>query len=114
MEAIDEADLRLVEDRERRTGGSADTYFALTTPESFSSVGRWYRDFSQTTDENVERLLLAATTAGVNKGMGALAHADRLTIRPGVRGTAPGTNQSTRRPSNEWVTVSGSGAASPP
>ena len=46
---------------ERRMGKSADTYFALTTPESFSSVGRWYQDFSQTTDDDVEQLLLTAT-----------------------------------------------------
>ncbi len=27
------------------------------TPESFSSVGEWYLDFSQTTDEEVQALL---------------------------------------------------------
>jgi predicted phosphoribosyltransferase len=27
------------------------------TPESFSAVGQWYRDFSQTTDEEVRQLL---------------------------------------------------------
>jgi predicted phosphoribosyltransferase len=27
------------------------------TPEPFSAVGRWYRDFSQTTDEEVQALL---------------------------------------------------------
>jgi len=44
----------------RRMGGSADAYFALATPENFSSVGRWYRDFSQTPDHVVERILSAA------------------------------------------------------
>ncbi len=41
----------------QRMGGIADTFFALATPEDFSSVGRWYRDFSQTTDQDVERFL---------------------------------------------------------
>jgi predicted phosphoribosyltransferase len=27
------------------------------SPVSFSAVGQWYRDFSQTTDEEVKRLL---------------------------------------------------------
>ena len=49
--------------------GAASTCEALTaitdetvcarTPEPFSAVGLWYRDFSQTTDEEVRALLEA-------------------------------------------------------
>jgi putative phosphoribosyl transferase len=34
-----------------------DEVFALATPVSFTAVGQWYRDFAQTTDEEVRRLL---------------------------------------------------------
>lgn len=33
------------------------------TPEPFRAVGVWYEDFSQTSDDEVRRLLCAATTA---------------------------------------------------
>jgi putative phosphoribosyl transferase len=35
----------------------ADEVICLAMPEPFSAVGRWYRDFSQTTDEDVKSLL---------------------------------------------------------
>jgi erythromycin esterase-like protein/predicted phosphoribosyltransferase len=35
----------------------ADDVICATTPEPFEAVGRWYRDFSQTTDEEVRELL---------------------------------------------------------
>jgi predicted phosphoribosyltransferase len=35
----------------------ADDAICLMTPASFSAVGQWYRDFSQTTDDDVRRLL---------------------------------------------------------
>jgi putative phosphoribosyl transferase len=35
----------------------ADRLVCLATPSSFSAVGQWYDDFSQTTDEEVGRLL---------------------------------------------------------
>jgi predicted phosphoribosyltransferase len=34
-----------------------DEIVCAETPEPFLGVGRWYRDFSQTTDEEVHRLL---------------------------------------------------------
>ena len=34
-----------------------DEVLALVTPRSFVAVGQWYRDFSQTTDDEVRRLL---------------------------------------------------------
>jgi putative phosphoribosyl transferase len=38
-------------------GEEVDEIVCTTTPESFSSVGAWYRDFTQTTDEEVQALL---------------------------------------------------------
>jgi predicted phosphoribosyltransferase len=38
----------------------ADDAICLMTPASFSAVGQWYLDFSQTTDEEVSRLLASA------------------------------------------------------
>ena len=35
----------------------ADDVVCATTPEPFDSVGLWYEDFSQTTDEEVRELL---------------------------------------------------------
>lgn len=40
-----------------------DRLVCLETPEPFGSVGRWYADFSQTTDEEVRELLNKATRA---------------------------------------------------
>ena len=41
-------------------GEIADHVVCLLTPESFSAVGQWYLDFSQTSDEEVRRLLATA------------------------------------------------------
>lgn len=41
-------------------GEVADQVVCLLTPESFSAVGQWYRDFSQTSDDEVRRLLATA------------------------------------------------------
>ncbi|SRR5258707_9267183 len=38
-------------------GAIADETICARTPEPFSAVGQWYRDFSQTTDEEVRALL---------------------------------------------------------
>lgn len=38
----------------------ADEVVCLATPEPFRAVGAWYRDFSQTTDEDVQLLLRRA------------------------------------------------------
>jgi len=37
--------------------GEVDRLVSATTPELFLAVGQWYRDFSQTTDEEVRELL---------------------------------------------------------
>jgi predicted phosphoribosyltransferase len=39
---------------------AADDVVCALTPEAFSAVGMWYADFSQTTDEEVRRLLSAS------------------------------------------------------
>lgn len=41
----------------------ADEVVCARTPEPFSAVGLWYRDFSQTTDEEVQSLLRAHSDA---------------------------------------------------
>jgi putative phosphoribosyl transferase len=40
-----------------RIGAAADEFVCLTTPEPFWSVGQWYRDFGQTSDDEVATLL---------------------------------------------------------
>jgi predicted phosphoribosyltransferase len=35
----------------------ADDVIALETPSGFHAVGQWYRDFTQTTDDEVVRML---------------------------------------------------------
>lgn len=41
----------------RRLASEADRVVVLATPERFYAVGQWYRDFGQTSDEEVVRLL---------------------------------------------------------
>lgn len=41
----------------REFAGIADEIVCARTPEYFSAVGQWYREFSQTTDEEVRELL---------------------------------------------------------
>jgi predicted phosphoribosyltransferase len=41
----------------REFGAIADEILCARTPEPFSAVGQWYRDFSQTSDEEVRELL---------------------------------------------------------
>lgn len=48
----------------------ADKVICLHTPEPFYSVGQWYQDFSQTTDQEVENLLSRAK----HKFVGSLRH----------------------------------------
>src|SRR5204862_3439222 len=44
-----------------------DEIICASTPEPFMGVGQWYRDFSQTTDEEVRELLARADTAQVSE-----------------------------------------------
>jgi putative phosphoribosyl transferase len=41
----------------REFGAIADEVVCARTPQPFSAVGQWYRDFSQTSDEEVQQLL---------------------------------------------------------
>jgi putative phosphoribosyl transferase len=41
----------------RRLRGEADKVIVLLEPADFMAVGRWYEDFSQTSDEDVRRLM---------------------------------------------------------
>jgi putative phosphoribosyl transferase len=45
---------------QRRIGGDADEMISVSTPQPFYSIGQFYRDFSQTTDEEVAASLAAA------------------------------------------------------
>jgi len=40
-----------------RPGRDADTFVCVARPEHFFAIGQWYRDFTQTTDDEVRRLL---------------------------------------------------------
>jgi predicted phosphoribosyltransferase len=44
-------------DTVRRLRGEADEVVTLLEPDNFIAVGRWYEDFSQTSDEDVRRLM---------------------------------------------------------
>ncbi|WP_327118506.1 phosphoribosyltransferase family protein [Streptomyces sp. NBC_01341] len=48
-----------------RLGEDVDEIVCLSTPVLFSAVGEWYRDFSQTSDEEVVALLARAPADGV-------------------------------------------------
>jgi predicted phosphoribosyltransferase len=47
-------------DTMQRLQQEADDVVCLATPEPFSAVGRWYREFPQTSDDEVESLLVSA------------------------------------------------------
>ena len=51
---------------EARIGRDADRCIALDTPEPFDAIGRFYADFSQTSDEEVIELLARATERGAS------------------------------------------------
>ncbi|MES2534710.1 MAG: phosphoribosyltransferase [Pseudomonadota bacterium] len=46
-----------------RMRAQADDVICLRTPEPFNAVGQWYRDFTQTSDEEVKTLLAQAQDA---------------------------------------------------
>jgi putative phosphoribosyl transferase len=49
-------------DAERRLGDAADEFVCAMTPQVFFSVGQFYQDFGETTDDDVRALLGAAFT----------------------------------------------------
>jgi putative phosphoribosyl transferase len=96
--------------------GDADEVICLETPAHFSAIGEWYEDFSQTSDEEVVRLLkdaqpaLAGPGGGwdgevtVAAGPGGLA--GHLTLPAGAAGLvvfAHGSGSSRHSPRNRYV-----------
>jgi putative phosphoribosyl transferase len=53
-----------------------DEIVCAKTPEPFLGVGQWYRDFSQTTDEEVRELLLEAESTLRETNKREFAHTD--------------------------------------
>jgi predicted phosphoribosyltransferase len=45
----------------------ADEFAAVVTPTDFRSVGEWYEDFRQTTDDDVRRILAASGTTAARR-----------------------------------------------
>ena len=48
----------------QRLRPEVDEFVAVMTPADFSSVGEWYKDFAQTSDEEVRALLAQPSTTG--------------------------------------------------
>ncbi|MFE2880468.1 phosphoribosyltransferase family protein [Streptomyces roseus] len=98
-----------------RVGAVADEVVCLGSPPGFSSVGQWYRDFSQTPDEEVVALLAQsprrpppAERAGVEVAVEApgLRLPGELTLPPGASAVvvfAHGSGSSRRSPRNRRV-----------
>ncbi|MEU8838240.1 phosphoribosyltransferase family protein [Streptomyces roseus] len=98
-----------------RVGAVADEVVCLGSPPGFSSVGQWYRDFSQTPDEEVVALLAQsprrpppAEQAGVEVAVEApgLRLPGELTLPPGAGAVvvfAHGSGSSRRSPRNRRV-----------
>lgn len=76
---------------EARLGHAADEYIALRTPPDFRSVGEWYLDFREVTDDEVAALLLhAGRSTGREEDVAVPAGDDavpgHLTMPPAARG----------------------------
>jgi putative phosphoribosyl transferase len=55
----------------RRLAGDADDVYCVHTPRPFWAIGQFYRDFTQTRDDEVRRLLdQAASRSGISPGAG--------------------------------------------
>ncbi|MER7462171.1 alpha/beta family hydrolase [Streptomyces sp. NPDC097981] len=95
-----------------RVGAVADEVVCLSTPAAFSAVGQWYRDFSQTPDEEVVALLAQTvrqpptTTEEVAVTAAGLRLAGDLTLPPAARSVvvfAHGSGSSRHSPRNRQV-----------
>lgn len=95
-----------------------DLVLCLETPQQFSAVGQWYRDFAQTTDAEVARLLQSAAAAPVEVVdldrrdeevdvlVGSTVLPGRLTVPSGARGVvvfAHGSGSGRHSPRNRAV-----------
>lgn len=90
----------------------ADEVVCLSAPPAFSSVGQWYRDFSQTPDEEVLALLAASAhpaqpvSEEVTVDAGGLPLPGELTLPPNARAVvlfAHGSGSSRHSPRNREV-----------
>jgi putative phosphoribosyl transferase len=106
-------------------GDAADEYVCLATPSPFDAIGPWYRDFTQTTDDEVVAALDEAVRRGgrveratgrpaidepidedVEISRGAVRLPGRLTVPAGARGVvlfAHGSGSSRTSPRNRYV-----------
>jgi putative phosphoribosyl transferase len=104
------------DDWQERMRDVADELVAVDTPSSFMSVGQFYRDFSQTTDDEVVRCLVAAAEQRdgepgtvddeVEIPVGPLNLAGHLTVPAAATGLvlfAHGSGSSRRSPRNQFV-----------
>lgn len=88
----------------------ADDVICLSTPALFQAVGQWYRDFSQTTDEEVVALLnrsvVAGTESAVEVAAGGVGLAGDLALPEGAGAVvmfAHGSGSSRHSPRNRAV-----------
>ncbi|MEV5158361.1 phosphoribosyltransferase family protein [Streptomyces sp. NPDC053728] len=96
-----------------RLADDVDEVVCLSTPSLFSAVGEWYRDFSQTSDEEVISLLGRAaqgtvTTEEVEVDAGGVPLAGDLTLPPDAGAVvvfAHGSGSSRNSPRNRSVAV---------
>ncbi|MEU9357102.1 phosphoribosyltransferase family protein [Streptomyces sp. NPDC048301] len=96
---------------------TVDEVVCLSTPSLFSAVGEWYRDFSQTSDEEVIALLGRApgggTAEAVEVDAGGVPLAGDLTLPPGAEAVvvfAHGSGSSRHSPRNRSVASALNGA----
>ena len=101
---------------EEALGSFVDVFVSLSTPARFASVGRWYADFAQTSDEEVVELLDAnlrerSTTGAAPQAAGEPALDPEVSIptRDGHR--LPGSLMLPRHPRGLVVFVHGSGSS---
>jgi len=90
--------------------GDADEVICLETPEWFAAIGQWYRDFSQTSDEEVVELLARARASVVEEEVEVCAGDVRLPghlhVPAGAAGVvvfAHGSGSSRHSPRNRFV-----------
>ncbi|HWS58586.1 MAG TPA: phosphoribosyltransferase family protein [Actinotalea sp.] len=93
-----------------RMGAAADDYVALDTPAEFWAIGQFYRDFTQTTDEDVVACLDRQRGGPVDREVevraGPIVLEGHLTVPGGARGVvafAHGSGSSRRSPRNRYV-----------
>jgi putative phosphoribosyl transferase len=99
---------------ERSFRDEADELVCIATPEPFQAVGRWYRDFAQVTDDEVEALLDEGRSAGGPKAtIGEVripvddvelnGHLDVPAKSAGIVVFAHGSGSSRHSPRNQYV-----------